>query len=61
MQTTRQTWDFLRNTYWYVTAPDLQALQFSASDNQLSALIGQTVWHLTGSQGGYIWGAIGRL
>ena len=57
MQTTRQTWEHLRNTYWYVTQADLPALQFSASDNQLGWQGDQTVWHLTGYKNGYFWGA----
>ncbi|MBC3919117.1 hypothetical protein H8L32_16620 [Undibacterium sp. CY18W] len=52
----RTSWDFLADTYWYVTYPDLPALQFSASDNLLNWKVDQTVWHISGYKNGYFWG-----
>lgn len=56
LDTNRTTWDFLANSYWYVTPPDLPALQFSPDDNVLSWQGDQTVWHITGYKNGYFWG-----
>jgi hypothetical protein len=44
--TNRTTWDFLGDTYWYVTSPDLPALEFSPNDDILSWRGDQTVWHI---------------
>lgn len=55
--TNRTTWDFLANSYWYVPPPDLPALQFSSDNNLLTWVGDQTVWHLSGYQSGYFWGA----
>lgn len=57
----RTTWDFLTDTYWYVTYPDLPALQFSSSDNVLSWTGDQTVWHISGYKNGYFWGVSSAL
>ncbi len=57
----RTTWDFLADTYWYVTYPDLPALQFSSSDNVLSWTGDQTVWHISGYKNGYFWGVSSAL
>ena len=57
----RTTWDFLADTYWYVTYPDLPALKFSASDNVLSWTGDQTVWHISGYKNGYFWGVSSAL
>jgi hypothetical protein len=52
----RTDWSWLKDTYWYVLAPDLPALQFDPGDNKLSWLVDQTVWHVVGIKNGYIWG-----
>lgn len=57
----RTTWEFLTDTYWYVTYPDLPALQFSSDDNVLSWTGDQTVWHISGYKNGYFWGASSAL
>ncbi|MFZ6779745.1 hypothetical protein ACO0LD_23180 [Undibacterium sp. Ji83W] len=57
----RTTWDFLTDSYWYVTYPDLPALQFSSSDNVLSWTGDQTVWHISGYKNGYFWGVSSAL
>jgi len=53
---TRFDWNWLTDTYWYVTQPDLPALQLDPDDNALSWLIDQTVWHISGYENGYFWG-----
>jgi len=55
-ETNRATWDFLANTYWYVTPTDLPALQFSPDDDSLAWQSDQTVWHISGYKNGYFWG-----
>lgn len=55
-ETNRRTWDFLADTYWYVTPPDLPALQLSSDDNLLAWQVDQTVWHISGYENGYFWG-----
>ncbi|BBL71042.1 hypothetical protein [Methylogaea oryzae] len=55
-ETNRSTWDFLADTYWYVTPPDLPALQFSPGDNLLNWQIDQTVWHISNYKNGYFFG-----
>lgn len=59
--THRTTWDFLANTYWYVTPPDLPALLFSSAENLLTWQGDQTVWHITGYKNGYFWGGVSAL
>lgn len=54
--TNRTTWQLLSDTYWYVTSPDLPALQFSPGDSALSWQVDQTVWHIAGYKNGYLWG-----
>lgn len=54
--TNRTTWEFLADTYWYVTPPDLPALQLSVDDDVLTWQGDQTVWHISGYQNGYFWG-----
>ncbi len=54
--TNRTTWDFLADTYWYVTPPDLPALQLSPDDSVLTWRGDQTVWHISGYENGYFWG-----
>jgi len=50
------SWDFLRNSYWYVPAPNLRALQYVSGSNALEWEQDQTVWHISGYDGGYFWG-----
>lgn len=59
--TNRTSWAWLENTYWYVTNPDLPALQFDADDNLLSWQVDQTVWHISGYKNGYFWGVTAAL
>jgi hypothetical protein len=61
LDTNRTTWDFIANTYWYVTPPDLPALLFSSADNLLTWEGDQTVWHISGYKNGYFWGAVSTL
>ncbi len=58
---TRAQWNWLVDTYWYVTPPDLPALELDPSSNVLSWMVDQTVWHITGYKNGYFWGATGAL
>lgn len=60
-ESNRTTWDFLADTYWYVTYPDLPALQFSPDDNVLTWKGDQTVWHISGYKNGYFWGVSSAL
>ncbi|KUM05649.1 hypothetical protein KIF53_05550 [Chromobacterium subtsugae] len=57
----RATWNFLADTYWYVTQPDLPALRFDPGDNALSWQSDQTVWHISGYRNGYFWGVCSAL
>lgn len=59
--TNRTTWEFLADTYWYVTLPDLPALQFSPDDSVLTWLGDQTVWHISGYRNGYFWGVTSAI
>lgn len=59
--TNRTTWEFLANTYWYVPVSNLSALQFMPDGSQLSWRGDQTVWHISGYENGYLWGASGAV
>lgn len=61
MELNRTTWDFLADSYWYVTPPDLPALQFSPDDHALTWVGDQTVWHISGYANGYFWGVTSAL
>ena len=52
-------WDWLANTYWYVPAPYLRAYFYTSSNQKLTYVTDQTVFHITGYQRGYFWGVIG--
>ncbi len=52
-------WSRLEDTYWYVRDEWLPAMQLDVSDNALSWVVDQTVWHVTGYRDGYFWGALG--
>jgi len=54
-------WNWLRDTYWYVRETWLPALQFDSSNNTVSWLVDQTVWHVTGCRDGYLWGVSAAL
>lgn len=53
---THSDWRWLAGTHWYVTEGDLPALQLAADGSTLAWLVDQTVWRITGFQGGYFWG-----
>jgi hypothetical protein len=48
-------WDWLADTYWYCPTAWLPALLHTLGDT-LVWIDDQTVWHVTGSSGGYFWG-----
>lgn len=41
-------WSWLADSYWYVPVENLPALRFDESENALSWVVDQTVWHVTG-------------
>ena len=49
-------WAWLENTYWYVRAENLPALQFDPDNQTLTWVVDQTVWHISGYREGYFWG-----
>lgn len=49
-------WSWLADTYWYVPEESLPALRLDPSENTLTWVVDQTVWHITGCQAGYFWG-----
>lgn len=49
-------WSWLADTYWYVPVESLPALRLDESENTLSWVVDQTVWHVTGYREGYFWG-----
>lgn len=49
-------WSWLADTYWYVPEESLPVLQLDPSQNTLTWLVDQTVWHVTGYREGYFWG-----
>lgn len=49
-------WSWLADTYWYVPVESLPALRLDESENTLSWIVDQTVWHVTGYREGYFWG-----
>ena len=55
-ETNGTSWNFLANIHWYVTLPDLPALQFSTSNDLLTWQSDQTVWYISGYKNGYFWG-----
>lgn len=57
----RTDWAWLKDTYWYVLAPDLPALQLDPDESKLSWLVDQTVWHITGYRNGYLWGVTAAM
>lgn len=56
-----QAWKNLENSYWFVPVPYLPALQMSAEAETPTAMIDQTVWHITGYRDGYFWGNCAAL
>lgn len=54
-------WGWLRDTYWYVKDRWLPALMFNSSQNTLTRMVDQTVWHITGYRDGYFWGVTAVL
>ena len=54
-------WTWLADTYWMVLAPDLPALNFSPRGDALSWVVDQTVWHISGTRDGYLWGVASVL
>lgn len=49
-------WAWLKDTYWYVPAPNLPAYIYTARTQQLRAIADQTVYHITDYRAGYFWG-----
>lgn len=49
-------WDFLANSYWYVPTPNTPAVLFQVSNQVLTPVPDQTVFHITGYRSGYFWG-----
>lgn len=54
-------WDWLKNTFWYVPAPHLRAYLYTPSNQTLTYLVDQTVFHITGYLRGYFWGVTGTM
>lgn len=52
----REDWNWLAGTYWYVPTPSLPAPVFSLEREGPLWLSDQTVWQITGSANGYLWG-----
>jgi len=53
---TPDRWNWLKNTYWYVPAPNLPAFLFDADREELTPVLDQTVFHITDYRDGYFWG-----
>jgi hypothetical protein len=53
---TPQAWNWMKDTYWYVPAGNLLAYRLDANSEQLTPVVDQTVWHITGYHGNYFWG-----
>lgn len=53
---TPDRWKWLKNTYWYVPAPNLPAFLFDADREELTPVLDQTVFHITDYRDGYFWG-----
>ncbi|XZF14945.1 hypothetical protein ACTHGU_02330 [Chitinophagaceae bacterium MMS25-I14] len=54
-------WNFLQGSYWYVPPMYLPALQMAATDTTPTRMTDQTVWQITGYEGGYFWGNCAAL
>ncbi len=50
------SWQWLAETWWYVPARCLPALQLETSSGEVQWLDNQTVWQIEGSRYGYFWG-----
>jgi hypothetical protein len=49
-------WQWLADTYWVVPEANLPAILFNPLTGRLVPVRDQTVYHITGYQGGYFWG-----
>jgi hypothetical protein len=49
-------WSWLAGTYWYVPTANLPSIRYSTTSGLLTAQMDQTVFQITGSSQGYIWG-----
>lgn len=56
----RSDWKWLQGTYWYCPAECMPAIQ-GRPKNTFRWIIDQTVWHITGYEGGYFWGVASVL
>ncbi len=54
--TTSSDWSWLLNTYWYVPEENLLAYEVVASTGAITPIQDQTVFQITGYDGGYFWG-----
>ncbi len=52
----RYDWSWLENTYWYVPADGLAAVESSLAEDTHTPISDQTVWHITNYADGYLWG-----
>jgi hypothetical protein len=49
-------WSWLRGTNWYVPVASLPAILSGAGSDAPQTVLDQTVFHVDGYQGGYLWG-----
>jgi hypothetical protein len=56
----RGDWKWLEGTYWYCPAECLRAIR-SQRRNAFDWYLDQTVWNITGYEGGYFWGVASVL
>lgn len=49
-------WNWLAGTYWYVPPEYLRAARINSTQSPPVWMNDQTVWHITGSEDGYLWG-----
>src|SRR6516162_9859011 len=52
---TPDRWQWLKNTYWYVPAPNLPAFLSDSFRKQLTPVLDHTVFHITDYRDGYFW------
>lgn len=53
-------WSWLEGTYWYCPAECMPAIQ-AQRDNTFVWTLDQTVWYVSGYEGGYFWGTTSAL
>lgn len=56
-EVTSRRWQWLANTYWIVPNSGLPAITYNAETGVVTPIQDQTVYHITGYEKGYFWGA----